>query len=131
LQDYCERYNVGWVVCWSEPARRRFRSWPKAATMAELDDGSPGALFRVGRQPSFTLTGSARVLSSDAAGIVLGDVVPRDGKVVLSLHYQSGLVAAPARVIVEPEIDPLDPIPFVRLRLEEPVARVTLTRQRR
>jgi hypothetical protein len=131
LRDYCDHYNVSWIVCWSETARRRFGSWAEAEPIADLRDDGAGTLFRLRRQPSFTLSGKARVLSADASGIVLGDVTPRDGKVVLSLHYQAGLIAAPARVSVEPEIDALDPIPFVRLRLEEPVARVTLTWERR
>jgi hypothetical protein len=134
LRDYCERYNVGWVVCWSETARRRFKSWNETEAVADLRDDGAGTLFHVRRQPSFTLTGKARVLSADAGGIVLGDVVPHDGKVVLSLHYQTGLTAAPARVSVEQEIDPFDPIGFVRLRMKEPVApvaRLTITWERR
>jgi hypothetical protein len=126
LADYCERYNVGWVVCWSGPARQRFAAWPAAESAADLRDGGPGTLFRVRRRPSFALSGTAANLSADAGGIVLTDVTPRDGKVVLSLHYQAGLTAAPARVAVEPEIDPFDPIPFVCLRLDEPVARLRL-----
>jgi hypothetical protein len=132
LRDYCARYNVGWVVCWSETARKRFAGWPDAEPVADLRDGGPGTLFRVKRQASYTLSGSARWLRADANAIVLGDVTPpRDGHVVvLSLHYQAGLTAAPARVTVEPEIDPNDPIPFVRLRMDEPAARVTLSRPR-
>ena len=117
--------------CWSDAARRRFEGWSETEKLADLRDDGAGTLFRVRRQPSFTLTGKAHLLGADANGVVLGDVVPRDGKVVLSLHYQTGLSAAPARVNVEPEIDPLDPIPFVRLRLDQPVARVTLTWERR
>ncbi len=137
LLDYCERYNVGWVVCWSETARKRFTGWSDAEPVADLRDGGPGTLLRVKRRASYTLSGSARWISADANSIVLGDVTPRyattgdrEGTLVLSLHYQAGLTAAPPRVIVEPEIDPLDPIPFVRLRLTDPVARVTLTRPR-
>ena len=44
-------------------------------------------------------------------------MVPEDGKVVLSLHYQAGMKALPARVQVEREIDPYDPIPLVRLKV--------------
>jgi hypothetical protein len=50
---------------------------------------------------------------------------------VLSLHHIAGIKASPARVVVEPEIDPWDEIPRIRLRMEEPVARVTLTWSRR
>jgi hypothetical protein len=131
LLDYCRRYNVGWVVCWSELAQQRFTAWSAAESVAALRDGAPGKLVRIRRDLSYTLAGSARLLGADANGIVLGEVTPRDGNVVLSLHYQTGLTAAPARVTVEPEIDPQDPIPFVRLRLNEPVARVTLTWERR
>ena len=76
------------------------------------------------------LKGSARWISADANAVVLGDVTPRDGYVVLSLHYQVGLTASPARVEVQEEIDPHDPIRFVRLYVTDPVARVTLTRGR-
>ena len=94
LHDYCEHYNVGWVVCWSETARRRFKSGSETEAVADLRDDGPGTLFRVRRRPSFTLTGTARALGADANGIALADVTPRDGKLVLSLHYQTGLTAA-------------------------------------
>jgi hypothetical protein len=131
LRDYCRRYNVGWVVCWSDRARQRFAAWSEAESVTDLRDDNPGTLFRIRREFSYTLSGSAHLVSADANGIVLGDVTPRDGNVVLSLHYLVGLTAAPARVAVEPEIDPQDSIPFVRLRLDEPVSRVTLTWERR
>jgi hypothetical protein len=63
----------------------------------------------------------------DSHHITLADVVPEDGMVVLSLHYQSGLQAAPTRVQIEPGQDAADLIPFVRLRVDRPVARVTIT----
>jgi len=50
-----------------------------------------------------------------------------EGQVLLSLHYQHGWRARPGWVQVEREPDPFDPIPFLRLRLSGPVARVTLT----
>jgi hypothetical protein len=133
LLDYCERYNVGWVVAWSAAARSRFAAWPDAEPVRgtpELVRGLPGAecpcLFRVRRRHSFALTGSARWLHADAQQVILGDVIPDKGEVVLSLHYQAGLRAAPRRVRVEPGLDKTDAIPFVRLVVEEPVARVTL-----
>ena len=51
----------------------------------------------------------------------------KEGKVILCFHYQAGLQASPSRVTIEPYTDPFDPIPFIRLRVSEPVARVTLT----
>ncbi len=46
---------------------------------------------------------------------------------VLSLHYQPGLRAAPTVVGVEGDKDLFDPIPMIKLRLPGPVSRVTLT----
>lgn len=128
LRDFCERYNVGWVVCWSPAAVARFRSWPDATEVTALADDGPGALFAVGRAPSFARRGRAELLRADWEHIALGQLEPdSDGSVVLKLHYQPGLRAVPSRVQVEREQDPFDPIPFIRLRLPSSVTRVTLT----
>jgi hypothetical protein len=127
LADYCRRYNVGWAVCWSPAAVARFHAWKDAEALATFQDGETGCLFQFKRPRSFALKGQAQWLGADARRIALGDVVPEDGVVVLSLHYQTGLQVSPSRVRVERELDPYDPIPFVRLRLPGPVARLTLT----
>lgn len=127
LDDYCRRYNVGWVVCWTPATAARFRAWGKAELTAELKDGGTGYLFTVRRTPSFFLKGRGELVVADSNHISLADVVPENGVVVLSLHYQSGLRAAPSRVRVERQTDGPDPIGFVRLKLASPAARVTLT----
>ncbi|MCI0462738.1 MAG: hypothetical protein L0Z62_37795 [Gemmataceae bacterium] len=130
LKDYCERYNVGWVVCWSPPALARLRAWKGAEELARVVDGGEGYLFRIrDHVPSIALPrkGQAKLLHADSHHITLGDVVPQNGLVVLSLHYQAGLRASPARVQVEPEPAGQHPVPFVRLRVDSPVTRVTLT----
>jgi hypothetical protein len=127
LRDYCKRYNVGWVVCWSPAAVARFAAWDEAKQVATLSDDGPGALFALERPHSYALKGKADWLRADCEHVALGEVVPEDGRVVLSLHYQAGMKALPARVQVEREIDPRDPIPFVRLRVPSAVTRVTLT----
>jgi hypothetical protein len=127
LDEFCRRYNVGWVVCWSEASRKRFGAWPAAQPAAELRDGEPGWVFRIRRPFSFALQGKAQLLHADSQHITLADVVPEDGVVVLSLHYHRKLRASPSRVQIEREPDANDPIPFIRLRVTGPVARVTLT----
>ena len=52
-----------------------------------------------------------------------------NGEVVLSLHYQEGLTASPGRVRVE-KCEDEHPIPLIRLRVDAPVARVTITWQK-
>jgi hypothetical protein len=132
LTDFCQRYNVGWVVCHSPSSAARFRKWSAAREVSALPVGGQGCggwLFRIERSLSFALKGHARWLSADAQRIVLADVVPENGEVVLSLHFHEGLRASPGRVVVERnerdrDID--DPIDFVRLRLAAPAARLTL-----
>lgn len=124
LAEFTRRYAIGWAACWSPAAIDRFRAWP-AAEMVEQLPGQ-GYLFRLG-PPSYALRGQATLVQADCRRIVFQDVVPdAHGKVVLSLHFQEGMRAIPSRVQVEREPDAHDPIPFVRLRLPGPVARVTL-----
>jgi hypothetical protein len=144
LDEYCRRYNIGWVVCWSPAVYERFSQWQKAERTTILpprEDGEPaGCLFTLRRTPSFALVGSAHWLTADSRRIVLTDVVPdtesrrrEDGKapVLLSLHYQAGMRVVPSRVEIRPADLPQESIPFVRLWVAEPVTRVTITWDKR
>ncbi len=132
LANYCDRYNVGWVVAWTPASRKRLESWSAIRPLARLPlAGTEGRLYAVDRRFAWALVGQAELLSADDQRIVLSDLRPWQGRVVLALHHVAGLQASPGRVIVEPEIDPRDPIPRVRLLMHEPVARVTLTWSRR
>jgi hypothetical protein len=134
LDDYCRRYNIGWVVCWSDGTCKRFSRWSPAGTgkpLPQTEEGQP-RLFTVDRRPSFALTGgSVAWRSADARRILLADAVPEqsgeDGQIVLSLHYQAGMRVSPSRVRLEQAVDPQDTIPFVRLRMSEPVGRIMIT----
>jgi hypothetical protein len=145
LDEYCKRYNIGWVACWSPAACERLSHWPHATKKAVLPPtaaGEPtGCLFAVSRNGySFALIGSARWLSADTHRIVLGDVVPPSGEsnshgkkqILLSLHYQAGMHVAPSRVRLDSysmesiNSAPDDARPFVRLWVDEPVSRVTI-----
>ena len=126
LEEFCRRYNVGWAVCRSAAAIDRFRAWECTTSSLPLADGRQGWFFAF-RSRSYFLKGKGRLLSADSRRITLADVVPEDGQVVLSFHYQAGMQASPSRVVVERETDPYDPISLIRLRLSGSVARITLT----
>jgi hypothetical protein len=128
LDDYCRKYCIAWAFCRSPAAVERFRKWEGTIEIIplELGDGKEGYLFSL-KPRSYILSGRGRLISADSRRIILADIVPEDGKVTLSLHFQAGIQASPTRVQVERETDPYDPIPFIRLRLPGPVARVTLT----
>jgi hypothetical protein len=128
LDDFFRRYNVGWVVCRSESNRDRFRTWKGATETATLPGPRSGTLFTVQRRPySFALKGEAQLVHADTRHIILAELVPDGGEVVLSFHYQSGMRATPGSVRIEREPDAQDPVALIRLRLDGPVACVTLT----
>jgi hypothetical protein len=132
LEAYCDRYNIGWIVCWSAPAVKRFASWPLAEKVVALVDEPEGVLYRVKRQPSFVLTGSAQWLRADSECISLDDVTPKNGQVLLSLHFQEGMRVTPSRVRLERAETLSDPIDFVRLLIpDQHVSRVTITWDKR
>jgi hypothetical protein len=135
LKDFFERYNVGWVACWSPEVVARFQRWEGFAEevaqlpppFADRPQASAGKLFALNRRHSFVLKGKAQLLRADCGRVALADVEPEDGQVVLSLHYQAGLQVSPGRVTIERQLDPHDPISFIRLRLPGPVTRISLT----
>ena len=128
LEDYCRRYNIGWVIAWSPAVVKRFHVWEEAVPVTEVYDDVPGCLFLLKHAPrTFTLKGKAQLVHADWHHITLADVVPETGVVVLSLHYQAGMLTSPSRVQIEREPCGHDPIGFIRLRVAGPVARVTLT----
>jgi hypothetical protein len=132
LSEYCRRYNVGWICCSSAAIQNRLRKWPDAQLDTQFTDPS-GAnyLFAIKREgKSYILKGQAEWLRADSDRIALGNVVPDKGVIVLSLHYQSGLKVFPNRIKIERELDPLDPIPLIRLRVPGPTTCVTLTWER-
>jgi hypothetical protein len=132
LEDFFRRYNVGWVVCWSPAAIERLRNCEGTEAIATFQDGETGCLFAVHRTKSYVLKGEARWIHADSRRIALGDVTPdSEGVLLLSLHYLTGLRAAPDHVKIEQVLDPYDPVPFVRLRLPGPVSRVVLTWENR
>jgi hypothetical protein len=126
LDGFCRKYAIAWVVCRSPASVERFQKWDGVTKAMPLEDGKDSWLFTL-KPRSFFLKGHGRLIAADSRRITLAEVVPEDGKVILSLHFQAGIQASPSRVQVERETDPYDPIPFIRLQLPGPVARVTLT----
>jgi hypothetical protein len=132
LGEFCRRYNVGWVVCWSPATIKRFREWSDARETAALQCEGQGVLFTLPRDPhGFVLKGRAELLGADCERITLGNVEPEGDELVLCFHYQEGLRVLPSRVRIERELDPRDPIPFIRLKMSGPVTCLTLTWDKR
>ncbi len=123
LAAFARRYNVGWVACKSPVAVARFNAWHEASLIAGPEDTGGSWLFRLPPR-SFILQGQAQLVQADRHCITLADVGP--GKVVLSMHYQTGMQVLPNHVQIEKDPDASDPIPFIRLTIPSPVARLVI-----
>jgi hypothetical protein len=130
LLEYCRRYNVRWIVAWSPAALERFSKWPATKKHTQLSDEGEGWLFEVERTPNFALKGHAELLEANGRYIMLKNVVPHQGEVVISLHYQNGMRASLPRVQVEKAGSADDSIGFVRLVLAVEAKHLTLTWER-
>jgi hypothetical protein len=128
LEAFCRRYNIGWIVASETQTIERFNRWPLAECVSST---GTRRLYSVKRTRTFVLKGQARCVTADRFSISLADVVPENGEVVLSMHYQEGLRARPGWVKVDREPDAYDPIPLIRLQMIAPAARVTLAWDKR
>ena len=130
LTEYCRRCNVRWIVAWSPAVIERLEAWKAAEKVEPVVDGATGWLFQVRRTPSYALKGQAELVHADGQSIMFANVVPIQGEVVLSLHWQAGLRASLDRVQLERAVSSDDQIGFIRLKLAAPAACLTLTWER-
>jgi hypothetical protein len=127
LSRFFARFNVTRVICRTPESIARFRRLPGATVIAEFKDNA-GTMFALDRRPSFVLSGKATVTQMDWKRIALSDLEPdENGVVTLSLHHSANWRVTPGYVIVEKDVDVMDPIPMLRLRIPGPVSRVTMT----
>jgi hypothetical protein len=100
-----------------------------AQKRAQLVDEGVGWLFEIDRRPNFALKGKAELVEANGRFIMLQNVVPHHGEVVISLHYHGSMRASLPRVQVEPATTG-ETISFVRLKLAAEAKRVTLSWER-
>jgi hypothetical protein len=85
-----ERYNIGWIVVWSTPARRYLEAQP--ALVEPLGRFGPFHAFRRRGAASWVLEGEAQVTARPNA-IEVRDASP--GRVVLKYHWYPGFCSDP------------------------------------
>jgi hypothetical protein len=124
-----ERYNIGWVVCRTAESAARWRSFAGARETARVGEL---VLIAFDRTHRFVTRGTGQLDQADAKRIVLSNLVPdASGTVAVSLHYQPGMRILPASIAIEPEPDPFDATPMIRLRLPGPISRATIVWENR
>ena len=127
-QQFCQRYNVGWILCRSEASAAWWLEQPGSQELARFHDDGPVILVELDRPRSFILVGTATLERHDRQEIVLVDAIPNAaGELVLSMHHQPGFRITPSVAKLESDPDPYDPIPMLKMRLPGPISRIVLT----
>jgi len=125
LLEYCQRYNIKWIVSSSAITQERLRRWSQAAARPLP---AHRQLFTINRNASYTLSGSATLHQADFRGIILKDVHPdAQGVIHLCWHYQKGMRVSPSRIQIEEQPTTTGTVSFVRLRLDSAAGHVLLT----
>ncbi len=112
FKNYMERYNISWIVCFSAPAKRYFKSLsPYLSQSASIDHFS---CYQINRRGNFFLKGSGKV-SADFNRISLKEVKPEEGDIILKYHWFPGFRTVPERKIEKEDIEG-DPAGFIKIK---------------
>ena len=90
-----ERYNIGWIVAWSAPARAYLESQPQV--VEPIGGVGRFRVFRSRHRPSFFLLGSGHVEARYDA-LEVSDASP--GRIVLKYHWYPGFCSDPPLPVV-------------------------------
>jgi len=129
LAAFVKAYRINIVVARNKDSISRWTSYFEAtlASQGTIEETQgKWVIFSLPDQTGLAIVGNAKVVQMGSDKVTLADVVPENGSVVLSLHYQRGMKVRPGRVKVERELDSHDPIPLIRLKSDEPVSRLEL-----
>ena len=102
------RYNVGWVVAWSEASKERLSRQPGLEPAAEF---GLVKCWRVPSPPGYFLEGTGRV-SAGFNRIRLSGLATGSGRVVVSYHWVDGLRSTPPARLTRVDV-PGDPVGFI------------------
>jgi hypothetical protein len=127
-----ERYNVRWVLCWSDAAKAYFA---RAASVDDAQDAADSAtatlvstfedfeLYRIDGDRSFFLKGSGEVAAEPNSITVTNSVADGDS-LILRYHWDENLKVPPPLELF-PFPVPGDPVPFIGVRHPTPSFRIT------
>ena len=107
--DYIHLYNIGWIVAFSEEAKRLFGKMPG---LTPGEGYGPFKTWVVAEPHSFFVEGSGRIVASKVGWIELDSL--KGDMVTLKYHYIPGMRSVPP-VNIESVQMKGDPIPFVRI----------------
>lgn len=121
LAQFFRRYNVRWVLAWSDGARGSFDARPTLVRRQRLIDGL--AFYEVIAPVESFFERGAGTIDVALDTIRVRDVVPDNGSIVLRYHYYEHLVVQGAKGLRRFEL-PGDPAGFIEVM--DPAREVTI-----
>ncbi len=124
LTAFINDWNIGWVCAFQAVSIQRWLAMPGAIVVAELPQG--GKLIRLPRRFSYCKQGHATLNFTGQRRLILTNLVPQDGQVVLSLHYHATMHTVNNKARLDTWQHAFDGIPMLRLRISGPMERLTI-----
>lgn len=84
IEEYCDLYNIKWVICWSDGAVKLMDSFPNY--IERKDSLGRLILYEIKRKGNYFLKGSG-IVKTAVNNIELQNLKPEDGKIVISYHW--------------------------------------------
>jgi hypothetical protein len=120
VHEMLQRYNVRWVVCWTDEAKAFFHQrYPEADHVSTYEKFD---LYRIDDNPGFFAKGSGTVTSAPNELTVI-NAVPEGDEIVLRYHWDEHFRAEPAGEVVPVEMAG-DPVPFIGVKSAPPAFRL-------
>jgi len=111
IGEYCDLYNIKWIMCWSPAAVRFIESFPDY--IGKKAQSGVFRLYEVKRPENYFLKGSGEIDAS-INSLKLSNLKPDAGEVIISYHWIKTLKTDPTVEMKETRyLD--DPVGFVRL----------------
>ena len=96
--DYCDLYNIKWVICWSEKTIKHFEKYPDFFIYKTVIDKF--YIYEIKRETSFFLKGRGDV-KANINKLTLSNVEAEGGEIVIKYHWMNNFITNPPLQIEE------------------------------
>ncbi len=111
LEDYCDLYNIKWVICWSEETIKHFEKYPSFFINKTVINKF--YMYEIKREASFFLKGSGEV-KSEVNRLQLNNVEAEEGEIIIKYHWMNNFKTNPPLQIEEfPVLE--NPLGFIKV----------------
>lgn len=124
LEAFSRDWNIGWIAAFNAASAQRWMSLPGSVIVSDLPQ--QGKLIRLARTVDYMREGQARISFEGSRRITFTQLQPVNGQMVISLHYHTPMRSLNSKAKLETWPQPFDGVPMLRIRMTEPMERLTI-----